>query len=141
MAKKIKIGSVFFRAQYISLVDGGGNYGSNPEKIKMKCGAGLSQVCILSTLFCQVCILSTLFCQVSILSTLFCQVNILSSLVLSNFILSPFILSYVFVNCLLSTRILSNPEELPIWQQMSGFWGEGDKVQESLPPSVLLFPV
>ena len=131
MAKKIKIGSVFFRAQYISLVDGGGNYGSNPEKIKMKCGAGLSQVCILSTLFCQV----------SILSTLFCQVNILSSLVLSNFILSPFILSYVFVNCLLSTRILSNPEELPIWQQMSGFWGEGDKVQESLPPSVLLFPV
>ena len=131
MAKKIKIGSVFFRAQYISLVDGGGNYGSNPEKIKMKCGAGLSQVCILSTLFCQVCILSTLFCQV----------DILSSLVLSNFILSPFILSYVFVNCLLSTRILSNPEELPIWQQMSGFWGEGDKVQESLPPSVLLFPV
>ena len=73
MAKKIKIGSVFFRAQYISLVDGGGNYGSNPEKIKMKCGAGLSQVCILSTLFCQV--------------------DILSSLVLSNFILSPFILS------------------------------------------------
>ena len=131
MAKKIKIGSVFFRAQYISLVDGGGNYGSNPEKIKMKCGAGLSQVCILSTLFCQVCILSTLFCQV----------DILSSLVLSNFILSPFILSYVFVNCLLSTRILSNPEELPIWQQMSGFWGEGDKVQESPPPSVSLFPV